>query len=107
MSSIMGVRPNSERRMDYLQLDELPSLRRPTLIAAFRGWNDAGEAATVAVRHLVESWSAKPFANIDAEEFFDFTVARPMIRVTEEGQRDLQWPPNRFYYYQDTDGDAA
>src|SRR4030042_6692330 len=84
--------------MDSLQLDELPTLRRPMFIAAFRGWNDAGEAATLAVRHLVESWSAQSFAAIDPEEFFDFTVARPMIRVTEEGLRDLQWPRNRFFY---------
>lgn len=92
--------------MDYLQLDELPSLRRPTFVVAFRGWNDAGEAATLAVRHLVESWSAKQFAAIDPEEFFDFTVARPMIRITEEGQRDLQWPANRFFYHQRADADS-
>src|SRR3989304_4515125 len=86
--------------MDYLQLEgELPELRKPTFVAAFRGWNDAGEAATLAVRHLIESWSAKQFAAIDPEEFFDFTVARPMIRITEEGQRDLQWPANRFFYH--------
>jgi proteasome assembly chaperone (PAC2) family protein len=83
--------------MDYLRTDSLPDLRKPTFIAAFRGWNDAGEAATLAVRHLIESWSAEPFAEIDPEEFFDFTVARPMIRITEEGQRDLEWPSNRFF----------
>ncbi len=92
--------------MDYLQLDELPSLRRPTFIAAFRGWNDAGEAASLAVQRLVEGWSAKAFASIDPEEFFDFTVARPMIRITEEGQRDLQWPPSRFYYHQLSEGES-
>jgi predicted ATP-grasp superfamily ATP-dependent carboligase len=92
--------------MDYLQLDgDLPALRKPMLIAAFRGWNDAGEAATLAVRHLIDSWSAPPFASIDPEEFFDFTVARPMIHITEEGQRDLQWPPNRFYYHQQPDAE--
>jgi predicted ATP-grasp superfamily ATP-dependent carboligase len=90
--------------MEYLQLDTLPALRRPTFIAAFRGWNDAGEAATLAVRHLIEAWSAQPFGAIDPEEFFDFTVARPLIRVTEEGQRDLQWPPNRFFYHELPDG---
>src|SRR3989304_3018837 len=96
--------------MDYLQLEgELPELRKPTFVAAFRGWNDAGEAATLAVRHLIESWSAKQFAAIDPEEFFDFTVARPMIRITEEGQRDLQWPANRFFYHRrpDADGDVV
>jgi predicted ATP-grasp superfamily ATP-dependent carboligase len=92
--------------MDYLELDELPTLRRPMFIAAFRGWNDAGEAATLAVRHLIEGWSAQPFATIDPEEFFDFTVARPMIRVTEEGQRDLKWPRNRFFYRSREDADS-
>ena len=92
--------------MDYLQLDELPSLRKPTFVAAFRGWNDAGEAASLAVRHLIDSWSAKEFASIDPEEFFDFTVARPMISVTEEGQRDLKWPSNRFFYHQHGDAES-
>ena len=91
--------------MDTILIDELPQLRKPMFIAAFRGWNDAGEAATLAVRHLIESWSAKPFASIDAEEFFDFTVARPMIFINEDGQRDLQWPPNRFYYHQHADAE--
>lgn len=85
--------------MDYLQIDELPTLRKPTFIAAFRGWNDAGEAATGAVRHLVDSWSAKEFAHIDPEEFFDFTVSRPRVTITDDGLRDLQWPSNRFYYH--------
>ena len=64
--------------MDYLQLDEEPSLRQPMFIAAFRGWNDAGEAATLAVRHLVDGWSAKPFATIDPEEFYDFNKRAPV-----------------------------
>jgi predicted ATP-grasp superfamily ATP-dependent carboligase len=91
--------------MPRLTLDHLPELRKPTFIAAFRGWNDAGEAATLAVRHLVEGWPATELGAIDAEEFFDFTVARPMIRITEEGQRDLQWPPNTLYYYQRPDAE--
>ena len=92
--------------MDYLKLDELPTLRRPIFIAAFRGWNDAGEAATLALRQLIENWSAKPFATVDPEEFFDFTVARPMISVTEEGLRDLKWPRNRFFYSSREDADT-
>jgi proteasome assembly chaperone (PAC2) family protein len=92
--------------MDYLQMDELPTLRRPTFVAAFRGWNDAGEAATLAVRQLIESRSAQSFAAIDPEEFFDFTVARPTVRVTEEGLRDLQWPQNRFFYHSRSDADS-
>ncbi|OFW63090.1 MAG: hypothetical protein A2Y74_04585, partial [Actinobacteria bacterium RBG_13_63_9] len=50
--------------------------------------------------------SAQPFASIDPEEFFDFTVARPTVRVTEEGLRDLQWPPNRFFYHRRSDADT-
>lgn len=92
--------------MDHLRLDELPALRKPTFVAAFRGWNDAGEAATLAVRHLVDSWSAEEFASIDPEEFFDFTVARPLIRLTEDGQRDLEWPSSRFYYHRREDADT-
>jgi proteasome assembly chaperone (PAC2) family protein len=92
--------------VDYLQLDELPKLRRPTFVAAFSGWNDAGEAATLAVRQLIESWSAESFAAIDPEEFFDFTVARPTVHVTEEGQRDVQWPSNRFFYCSRSDADS-
>jgi proteasome assembly chaperone (PAC2) family protein len=92
--------------MDCLELEELPELRRPTFVVAFRGWNDAGEAATLAERHLIDSWSAKDFAGIDPEEFFDFTVARPMIRVTEEGQRDLRWPGNRFFYHRHADAES-
>ncbi|TEU09665.1 MAG: PAC2 family protein [Anaerolineales bacterium] len=92
--------------MDYLELDELPTLRRPMFIAAFRGWNDAGEAATLALRQLIENWSAQRFASIDPEEFFDFTVARPMISVTEEGLRDLKWPRNRFFYSSREDADT-
>ncbi len=82
--------------MDTILIEELPKLRKPMFIVAFRGWNDAGEAATLAVRHLIEAWSAAAFGTIDAEEFYDFTVARPMIHITEEGQRDLQWPVNRL-----------
>jgi predicted ATP-grasp superfamily ATP-dependent carboligase len=92
----------------YLQIDTLPELKKPTFVAAFKGWNDAGEAATLAVRHLIETWDAQEFAAIDPEEFFDFTVSRPMIRVTEEGQRDLQWPQNRFFFHKRGDeGDVV
>jgi predicted ATP-grasp superfamily ATP-dependent carboligase len=91
--------------MDTILIDHLPALRKPIFIGAFRGWNDAGEAATFAVRHLIDSWSAEDFATIDSEDFFDFTVARPMIRITEEGQRDLEWPVNRFFFHARADAE--
>lgn len=73
-----------------------PDLRRPVLVAAFRGWNDAGEAASVAVGSIRRLLEATTFAAIDGEEFFDFQVSRPTIRRDAGGQRKLSWPRNRF-----------
>jgi proteasome assembly chaperone (PAC2) family protein len=61
-------------------------------VAAFAGWNDAADAATSAIDYLVRSWGAHPFADIDPEEFFDFTVSRPQVRVEEGATRRLEWP---------------
>lgn len=77
-------------------LQDLPELRRPVLLAAFRGWNDAGEAASGAMEVLASELDAKPFAEVDAEEYFDFQVARPVVRFTDAGDRALEWPVNRF-----------
>lgn len=65
------------------------------LIAAFEGWNDAGDAASSAVRWFHDRWEAEPFADIDPEEFFDFTSTRPMVRIEDEG-RVVDWPENAF-----------
>jgi predicted ATP-grasp superfamily ATP-dependent carboligase len=85
--------------MSHLEIEELPSLRKPVLIAAFAGWNDAGQAATSAIRFLGERWSAERFASIDPEEFFDFTTARPLIHLGPGLERDLEWPANVFFYH--------
>jgi predicted ATP-grasp superfamily ATP-dependent carboligase len=87
--------------MSYLEVTELPSLRSPVLVMAFRGWNDAGQAATSAVRFLIEAWSAQRFGSIDPEEFFDFTTVRPTIRLSPGRQRELEWPSNAFFYKAD------
>jgi predicted ATP-grasp superfamily ATP-dependent carboligase len=68
------------------------TLHRPVLLAAFEGWNDAGESATTAVRFLARSLDAQRIASIDAEEFYDFTVARPHVRLTEGMTRAIDWP---------------
>ncbi len=81
--------------MSDLVFKERPELRRPILIAAFSGWSDAGEAATSAVRFMSRRWRLKPFAEIDAENFYDFTQSRPRVRL-ERGERVLDWPPNEF-----------
>ena len=64
-----------------LRIDELPALRRPVLIAAFRGWNDGGQAATLAAGTLARAWDAKRFAEIDPEGFVDFQATRPLVSL--------------------------
>ncbi len=71
-----------------------PELDRPTLIAAFEGWNDAGDAATTAASHLAGRWGCVPVAEIDPEPFFDFTAARPTIHLDENKARRIDWPVN-------------
>ena len=77
-------------------LDEIRPLRDPLLIGAFSGFTDAPGAATHAVDFLVREWVATPFAEIDPERFYDFTVQRPRVRL-EHGERVLDWPQNRIY----------
>lgn len=69
-----------------------PSLRRPVMVCAFKGWNDAGEAASAAVSFIHESFDAEEVASIDPEEFFDFTAVRPTVRLTEGLTREIDWP---------------
>jgi len=95
--------------MRYTWTGEIPSLRNPVLLAAFAGWSDAAGAATAAARMLIGKWDARQFAEIDGEEFYDFTSARPLVRVGADFQRELEWPRNSFYYHVDpsTERDAA
>ncbi len=71
-------------------------LRRPVMVAAFEGWNDAGDAATGAVAHLFEVWSAEQVAEIDPEEFYDFQVNRPTVALEDGATRRITWPTTRF-----------
>ncbi|MDQ4096098.1 MAG: PAC2 family protein [Actinomycetota bacterium] len=72
-------------------------LRDPVLVVAFRGWNDAGEAASFAATHLTRVWSAKKFASIDPEEFFDFQAVRPEVHLEDGLTRQITWPANEFW----------
>jgi proteasome assembly chaperone (PAC2) family protein len=79
--------------MQPLTWDHRPSgLRAPALICAFRGWNDAGEAASAAVSFFSSALEAKRFAWTDAEEFFDYQATRPRIRLVEGSTREIDWP---------------
>jgi proteasome assembly chaperone (PAC2) family protein len=72
-------------------------LRAPALVCAFRGWNDAGDAASSAITFLGAQFEARRFATIDSEEFVDYQANRPTIRLTEGESRELRWPEIEVY----------
>ncbi|MDQ1615538.1 MAG: hypothetical protein QOJ60_1477 [Actinomycetota bacterium] len=81
-----------------IELDGAPELVDPLLIAAFEGWNDAGDAATSAVEHLEDVWGAVPLASLDPEDYYDYQVNRPMISIGGDGKRSVTWPTTRVSY---------
>jgi predicted ATP-grasp superfamily ATP-dependent carboligase len=83
---------------DELHVDSHPELERPVLIAAFRGWNDGGQGASLAGAYLARAWAAQPFASIDSENFYDFQVTRPMVSLDEGYTRRIDWPENTFLH---------
>jgi len=78
----------------YINLEWRPELERPILIAGFTGWNDAADAASVAVDTLLNSWQARRFGAFDGEEFFDFQATRPQIKLVDGVTRTVEWPEN-------------
>jgi proteasome assembly chaperone (PAC2) family protein len=76
--------------------DDLPDLVAPVVIAAFEGWNDAADAASAVVDHLIEVWDARIIGAIDPEEFYDFQVNRPVIGTDANGHRRVSWPTTRI-----------
>ncbi len=84
--------------MEELQVSRRPALVRPVLIAAFRGWNDGGQGASLAVGYLAKAWDARRFAEIDPEGFFDFQATRPQVRLEQGYTRRIDWPETIFYH---------
>jgi predicted ATP-grasp superfamily ATP-dependent carboligase len=79
--------------MQPLIWDRRPDgLRAPAMVCAFKGWNDAGDAASGAVSFLASTLGARRFAQVDSEEFYDFQANRPCIRLDEHDQREITWP---------------
>jgi proteasome assembly chaperone (PAC2) family protein len=76
---------------------DVPELRSPVLVAAFAGWNDAASAATTALESVAVSLDAERVASIDPEEFYDFQVTRPTIRMTDGQAREVDWPDNGIF----------
>ena len=79
-----------------LELSAVPQLVDPVLIAAFEGWNDAADAASSAIDHLIASWQAVPIAALDPEDYYDFQVNRPTISLSADNERELTWPTTQL-----------
>ena len=78
--------------------DEQPlALAEPVMLAAFEGWNDAGEAASGALDHLRRAWGAELVAELDPEEYHDFQVNRPQVSIGDDGRRTITWPTTKVW----------
>jgi len=75
-----------------MEIETVPELVHPVVIAAFEGWNDAAESSTAVVDHLMDAWDARVVAAIDPDEYYDFQVNRPGVGIDENGFRKLTWP---------------
>jgi proteasome assembly chaperone (PAC2) family protein len=83
--------------VDHLRWRSRPVLDHPVLVAAFEGWNDAGDAASGAVRYLIDRYNGELVADIDPEDFFDFTSTRPQAEIDDDGVRHIVWPTTEVY----------
>jgi proteasome assembly chaperone (PAC2) family protein len=79
-----------------IEFDDVQDLVSPVVIAAFEGWNDAADAASGVVDHLMAEWKAEVIGAVDPEEFYDFQVNRPVIATGIDGHRRLTWPTTRI-----------
>ncbi|MGW8434730.1 PAC2 family protein [Nocardiopsis sp. NPDC055879] len=76
-----------------IQLDR--ELVEPVMVAAFEGWNDAGEAASLAVEHLSEQWDARELCSLAPDDYYDFQVTRPRMSVVDGRLSEVEWPTTR------------
>ena len=87
-----------------MEIHQIPLLREPIMIMAFSGWNDAAEAASGAVEHLLSGWRDKnddvipeQIANVESEDFYDFQVNRPVVSIDESEIRSITWPSTQVF----------
>ena len=89
--------------MDFVELEGNPKLRHPRVVAAFRGWNDAGGAASLAAGYLRSVTDAERFAVIDSEPFVDYQQTRPTVSMVDGDVRHVEWPVTEVFASQDHD----
>jgi proteasome assembly chaperone (PAC2) family protein len=87
-----------------MEIHQIPLLRNPVMILAFSGWNDAAEAASGAVEHLLSGWRDKSdevvpelIADVDSEDFYDFQVNRPQVSIDDSEIRSITWPTTQVF----------
>jgi proteasome assembly chaperone (PAC2) family protein len=91
--------------LEHVRWLSKPALTRPTVVTAFTGWNDAADAASNAVRNLIEGWGATPLAEIDPEPFTDFATIRPHVRLKDGITRSIVWPTVGLWHVAGAGGD--
>jgi len=87
------------------ELEDVPELTDPVLIAAFEGWNDAADAATGTVEHLENVWNGTPLVALDPEDYYDFQVNRPIVTLVDGVTRRITWPTTRISVARPPDSD--
>ncbi len=93
--------------MSYVTIFQQPEVKTEYLVMAFGGWADAGESATAAIKYLQRNLDAKKFAEIDPEEFYDFSHTRPYTTRNRDGHRRIHWPSNKFSYWAGVNGSRS
>ena len=95
-AGLQGSRRSRQGRWWAIELENVDDLTAPVLVAAFEGWNDAGEAASGVIEHLTAAWDPLPVAAIDPEDFYDFQVTRPVVELSGGRTERLIWPTTRL-----------
>ena len=88
---------------DFVEIERTPKLRSPRLVAAFRGWNDAGASASLAAGYLRAATNAERFAVIDSEPFVDYQQTRPHVQLADGYVRNVEWPVTELFADEDSD----
>jgi predicted ATP-grasp superfamily ATP-dependent carboligase len=88
-----------------VELESVPDLVNPVVVAAFEGWNDAGEAASGVIQHLESNWNATLVAEIDPDDYYDFQVTRPTVEIVDGETRRITWPTTRIFWARPPDSE--